>query len=58
MIFECCTRQKMRYEIERYLEDLDNSKEINVKIRRCKVLEGTFDLEITEMPSKAKEEGK
>jgi len=48
MNYECCSIQKLRFEIESWLENpiLENSEVLKIEITRCPVIEGTYDLKI------------
>lgn len=47
MEYQCCSRDKIRFEIESWYKDLKKSEQLKIKITKCDVLEGTYDLEIS-----------
>ena len=48
MIHQCCSRDKVRFEIESYYNQLGEEDELEIKIKKCDVLKGTFDLKINQ----------
>lgn len=46
MKYECCSRDKIRFEIESWYKDLKNSEKLKIEITKCPILKGTFDLSI------------
>ena len=47
MEYQCCAKDKIRFEIESWYDDLKKNEEVLIKITKCDVLKGTFDLKIT-----------
>ncbi len=50
MEIQCCSKGVLRFEIESRLKDLKKSEKLNIKIKKCPVLKGTFDLSIITLP--------
>ena len=46
MKYQCCSRDKIRFEIESWYEYLKKSETLKIEITKCPVLKGTFDLRI------------
>jgi len=46
MKYQCCSRDKIRWEIESWYEDLEELETLKIEITKCDVLEGTYDLRI------------
>lgn len=46
MIYECCSKDKIRFEIESWYENLTDNERLVIEITKCEVLEGAFDLKI------------
>ncbi len=46
MKYECCSIQKLRFEIESWFQDLKKNERLEIKITRCPVLKRTYDLKI------------
>lgn len=45
MKMQCCSIELMKFEIFNRLKDLKKSEQIRVKITKCPILKGTYDLE-------------
>jgi hypothetical protein len=46
MKYECCSVDEIRFEIESYYSNLKKSEQLKIKITKCPILKGTYDLEI------------
>jgi len=46
MKHECCSKEVIRFEIESYYSILKKNEELRIKITKCPILKGTYDLEI------------
>jgi len=46
MKYESCSKDKIRFEIESWYENLRNNEELIIFINKCPILKGTFDLSI------------
>ncbi len=56
MKYECCSKQKLRYEIESWFENLKRNEILKVEISKCPVLRGTYDLWIIKLKKEKKDE--
>ena len=46
MKVECMNKDNIKYEIDRWLKTIKKNNSLKVKITKCDLLDGTFDLEI------------
>ena len=46
MKMECMNKYNIKYEIDRWLKTIKKNNSLKVKITKCDLLDGTFDLEI------------
>jgi hypothetical protein len=46
MKYQCCSRDKVRFEIEWYYNYLKDNEVLKIEITKCPVLKGTFDLKV------------
>jgi len=46
MKMECMNKDNIKYEIDRWLKTIKKNNSLKVKITKCDLLDGTFDLEI------------
>ena len=58
MKYQCCSKEKLKFEIISWVDNLGKKKVLEIKITDCPVLKGTFDLEIRKQEIKTLEGGK
>ena len=46
MIYECCDKQKIRFEIESWYSILKTNEKLIIEILKCPELKNTYDLRI------------
>ncbi len=46
MNYECCSIQKLRFEMESWISYLEKNEILKIEIKKCPVLKGTYDLVI------------
>ena len=49
MKYECCSIQKLRFEIESWFQYLKKSEKLEIEITCCPVLKRTYDLNIRKL---------
>ena len=47
MMIEVMSKENLKFEIFSWLDDLKKNEELDIKITKCEVLKGTYDLEIS-----------
>ena len=47
MIYECCSRDKIRFELESWYENMSKEEVIIAKITKYTFLKDTYNLEVT-----------
>jgi len=56
MKYQCCSINKIRFEIESWFNDLKKSEKLKIEIIKCPILKGTYDLNIIKEKKKMKTE--
>jgi hypothetical protein len=46
MEYNCCSVNKLRFEIESWFDDLKKNEKLKIEITKCPVLKETYDLKI------------